>query len=97
MQASIQKEIGAGKKESAILQDFVLRYGVKVLSTPPASGFNLTVWILPALSLVAGLAILIVVTRRWRKPPAEPGTSVRIELDSKLRAAVEDELKASKL
>src|SRR5207302_5501390 len=47
MRAMAQKEIEAGKDETTILQDFVLRYGVKVLSTPPPGGFNSTVWVLP--------------------------------------------------
>lgn len=97
MQALIQKEMAAGKDETTILQDFVLRYGVKVLSTPPARGFNLAVWILPAVGLVAGLIVLIVLARRWRKPPAEPPPPVPASVDPKLLAAVEDEIRSSKV
>src|SRR5207244_3262104 len=46
MKALAEKEIAACKNETTILQDFVLRYGVKVLATPPASGFNRWVWIM---------------------------------------------------
>ena len=96
MQALIQKEMAAGKGETTILQDFVLRYGVKVLSTPPARGFNLAVWILPAVGLVSGLIVLIVIARRWRKPPAEP-PPVPASVDPKLLAAVEEEIRSSKV
>lgn len=95
MQASIQKEIDAGKEETTILQDFVLRYGVKVLATPPPKGFNSLVWILPGGCLIAGLVILIVITRRWRKPLAEPGAAAVASVDPKLLAAVEEEMKSS--
>ncbi len=95
MQAQVQKEIGAGKTETTILQDFVLRYGVKVLATPPAKGFNLTVWILPLVCLTAGLAFVIGVARRWRKPKGAAPERSRASLDPKVLAAVEEEMKAS--
>src|SRR5215472_11562721 len=72
MRALIQKEIAAGKDETAIFQDMTLRYGVKVLAAPPARGFNLTVWILPILGLMVGLAVVVLIVRQWRRPPSEP-------------------------
>jgi cytochrome c-type biogenesis protein CcmH/NrfF len=95
MQASIQKEIDAGKGETTILQDFVLRYGVKVLSTPPATGFNRLVWILPGVGLVAGLIILILMARRWRRAPPEVRTALPSSADPSLLAAVEEEMRRS--
>ena len=92
-----QKEIEAGKDEAAIFQDFVLRYGVKVLATPPASGFNLSVWILPVVGVVLGLAVAIVLARRWRRgrggPDLPPGASANS--DPALLAAIEEEMKES--
>ncbi len=97
MKAMAQKEIEAGKDEAAIFQDFVLRYGVKVLATPPASGFNLSIWILPAVGGVLGLAVVILLARRWRRgrggsdlPPSPPAKS-----DPALLAAIEEEMKES--
>ncbi len=95
MQAQIEKEIAAGKSETTILQDFVLRYGVKVLATPPATGFNLTVWILPAACLVAGLVFVVWVTRRWRKPAVRLAGRTPGPLDPKVLAAVEEEMKVT--
>jgi hypothetical protein len=94
MRAMAQKEIEAGKDETTILQDFVLRYGVKVLSTPPPGGLNSTVWVLPGLGLLVGLAAAILLVRRWRKMPA--GTSQRdsqdlSRIDPRVLAAVEEE------
>ena len=97
MKAMAQKEIEAGKDEAAIFQDFVLRYGVKVLATPPASGFNLSVWILPAVGGVLGLAVVILLARRWRRgrggPDLPPGPSAKS--DPALLAAIEEEMKES--
>ncbi len=95
MQARIQKEIAEGKDETTILQDFVLRDGVKVLSTPPARGFNLTVWILPGLGLITGFVLLIVIIKRWHKPTGGSRDAPAATIDPKLLAAVEEEMKTS--
>jgi cytochrome c-type biogenesis protein CcmH/NrfF len=94
MRAMAQKEIEAGKDETSILQDFVLRYGVKVLSTPPPGGFNSTVWILPGFAAVVGLAAAIMLVRRWRKRPTVGPPSARHDasnIDPQVLAAVEEE------
>ncbi len=93
IRALIQKEIAAGKDETAILQDMTLRYGVQVLATPPAQGFNLTVWILPILGLMVGLAAVVMIVRHWRRPPTKPPTAPRSSMDPRVMAAVEAEMK----
>ncbi|HTG62291.1 MAG TPA: cytochrome c-type biogenesis protein CcmH [Terriglobia bacterium] len=93
MRAFIQKEIAAGKDETAIFQDMTLRYGVKVLAVPPAQGFNLTVWILPILGLMVGLAAVVLFVRHWRKTPGEPPYAPPSTMDPKVMAAVEAEMK----
>jgi len=95
MKAFINKEIGEGKDETAILQDLSLRYGVQVLSTPPAHGFNLAVWILPSVGLLVGLGVVVVIVRRWkRKPPTVPAPAAAHQ-DPKVLAAVEAEMKST--
>jgi cytochrome c-type biogenesis protein CcmH len=93
MRALIQKEIAAGKDQTTIFQDMTLRYGVQVLATPPAQGFNLTVWILPILGLTVGLAAVVLIVRHWRKPPGEPPPVLPSTMDPKVMAAVEAEIK----
>jgi cytochrome c-type biogenesis protein CcmH len=97
MKAMAAKEIAAGKDETTILQDFVLRYGVKVLATPPASGFNLSVWILPGVGLIVGLVVVLMLVRRWRTPPAPPTGPPESRVDPATLAAVEEEMKTSGL
>ena len=95
MRAFINKEIAAGKDETAILQDISIRYGVQALTAPPAKGFNLAVWILPGIGLVAGLGIVVVIVRRWKRKPAidlDPGSA---SLDPKVLDALEEEMKAT--
>lgn len=45
----------------------VAQYGPQVLAQPPASGFNLTVYILPPAILLGGLALLAYTLPKWRE------------------------------
>jgi cytochrome c-type biogenesis protein CcmH/NrfF len=88
--------IAQGLTKQQIEQNLVSQYGEAVLGKPPASGLNLTVYILPPAILVAGLAILAVTLPRWRRrtraaaaqaPPAassprlDPADAARLEDD----------------
>ena len=92
MQAMAEKEVAAGKDSATILQDFVLKYGTKVLATPAPTGFNLTVWILPILLGIVGLSAVVMMVRRWRHAPVAPGTAPA-PLDPESMAEVEEEMK----
>lgn len=78
-----------------IERNMVSQYGEAVLGKPPASGVNLTIYILPPAVLIIGVAILAVTLPRWRKrtraarPPA-PATSPA--LDAAENARLEHEL-----
>ena len=95
MQAFIKKEIADGKDETAILQDLSLKYGVQVLSTPPAHGFNLAIWILPSVGLLVGLGIVVVIVRRWKRKPALVPAPTAASRDPKVLTAVEEEMKST--
>jgi len=97
MQTFIKQEIAAGRNETTILQDLSLKYGVQVLSTPPAHGFNLTVWVLPSVGLLAGLAVVVVIARRWKRKPAVAAATPAAPLDPKVLTAVEEEMKSAGL
>jgi cytochrome c-type biogenesis protein CcmH/NrfF len=45
----------------------VAQYGSQVLARPPASGFNLTIYILPPAVLLGGLALLAYTLPKWRE------------------------------
>jgi cytochrome c-type biogenesis protein CcmH/NrfF len=95
---TIQKAISAGKDERAILQLLAQQYGTKVLAAPPAQGFNLAAWILPGMGLVLGLSLVVVIVRRWRGPRLAPAVAeTSPDVDPKLLAAVEEEMKESGL
>jgi cytochrome c-type biogenesis protein CcmH len=59
--------IAKGETKQEILRDMVAQYGPEVLGRPPASGFNLSVYVLPPAILVIGIAILAITLPRWRR------------------------------
>jgi cytochrome c-type biogenesis protein CcmH/NrfF len=97
IRAFISKEISDGKEEKTILQDLSLRYGLQVLSAPPAKGFNLAVWILPGVGLLVGLSLVVVIVRKWKSKPADEPPAPPATYDSKVIAAMEEEMKSAGL
>ena len=97
VQGFIRSEIASGKDEPTILADLSAKYGQQVLSTPPAHGLNLSIWILPGLGLLVGLGVVVVIVRRWRHKPQAAPVKVAESHDPKVLAAMEEEMKTSGL
>src|SRR3989304_8732432 len=67
MRAEIKEKLAAGESKEAILAGFVDRYGLIVLSAPPATGFHLSAWIMPFVVLVVGAWIAKKVLGSWKR------------------------------
>jgi cytochrome c-type biogenesis protein CcmH len=65
--AYVRSLIAQGLTKPQIERELVAQYGPAVLGKPPASGFNLTVYVLPPALLAGGLIVLAVVLPRWRR------------------------------
>lgn len=63
----IGKELDVGKSEEAIKSAFAEEFGLKILAAPPARGFHLFVWWLPALAGVLGIALIALILRTWKE------------------------------
>lgn len=63
----IRAMIAQGYTKPEIERALVNVYGTAVLGKPPASGFNLTVYVLPPAVVLAGIAILAFTLPRWRR------------------------------
>lgn len=74
MKDLIRTQVGEGRSDEEIRGYFVSRYGQWVLLEPQPRGFNLLVYVLPALALVSGLILLLLAIRRWTVPAGEQGT-----------------------
>ena len=94
--AFIQKLVSQGYTKSQILQQLVAQYGPAVLGKPPAHGFSLTVYLLPAAILLAGLGTLAILLPRWRRrsraPAAASGTSASAPPSTADARRLEEEL-----
>jgi len=55
----IKTKLQEGHSKDEILNYFINSYGVSVLSSPPAKGFRLIIWLLPVAVLFFGLIMLI--------------------------------------
>jgi cytochrome c-type biogenesis protein CcmH len=86
----IRRKIAQGETKDQIKDDLVQEFGDAVLASPPASGFDLTAYLVPALALLLGLVGIVVGVRRWRRAdrdaghpetPIEPAESERLDAD----------------
>ncbi len=62
----LQGLVARGLNLGQVKHAMVAQYGVTVLARPPASGFDLTVYILPPAVFVGGLALLAYTLPKWR-------------------------------
>jgi cytochrome c-type biogenesis protein CcmH len=88
LKAEIARQVRAGQTDNEIRAGIVARYGDNVLLVPRAEGVDAVVWVLPVVVLVASVAALVIVFRRWRR---EGATGAPTEAD---RALVADALAA---
>ena len=75
MEAEIETLVKAGKTKAEVLDRFVNKHGERVLAIPVAAGFNLFVWLAPAL---IGL-ISIFIWFQYLKPPKEKADRLKPE------------------
>jgi cytochrome c-type biogenesis protein CcmH len=65
--ATISEKLTQGWDEAQIKSYFVDQYGDRVLASPPATGLNWLVYILPPVTIVLGSVILFRAMRTWTK------------------------------
>jgi len=81
----------AGESVESILAAFTERYGLRILAAPPASGFHLSVWILPFVALGLGGLLAVGVLRRWKQASAATGNALEPP-SPEMRARIERDL-----
>jgi cytochrome c-type biogenesis protein CcmH len=65
MKDLIRSQVSEGLSDEQVREYFVSKYGEWVLLEPKAAGFNLVVYILPGLALLAGAGVVVTAVRRW--------------------------------
>lgn len=93
MRGEIKRLIDEGRGKDEIIAIFVSRYGETVRSVPTKSGFNLTAWTLPFVSIIGGGIIILFLLRAWvKKGKKEEKISIP-EDESEYDRRIEEELK----
>jgi cytochrome c-type biogenesis protein CcmH len=87
MLKELDQRVQTANSDDLILQSFVQEFGAKVLAVPPAQGFNLLAWGIPAIAFAGGLALVGVVIRQWlRRPELAPAAGPPISSEELERA-----------
>jgi cytochrome c-type biogenesis protein CcmH len=91
LRAQIRDRLADGDSSEEIIASLVEEFGESVMAAPPNRGFARLAWIGPFAILLAGLVLVVVYLRRHTARLEK--TDGQNEIDSVLRARVEDELK----
>lgn len=89
----IRDKLAQGWSGDQIKAYFVDRYGERVLATPPATGLNWLVYIIPPLAILAGAVVLATVLRNWRTSASELEEAV-VDSNDPYVEMLEEELRA---
>jgi cytochrome c-type biogenesis protein CcmH len=85
MKAIIRERLAAGESPEQVKAYFVEKYGTWILLSPPRQGFNLLVWIVPFAGLAGGLALVLILVRRWSRRPATGTDAMPLSADMRER------------
>jgi len=67
--------IAAGLNDQQILDAMIKEYGPLAYVEPPKTGFGLIAWVMPVFYLLAGLGVVVLIMKRWRKKPVAVATA----------------------
>jgi cytochrome c-type biogenesis protein CcmH len=69
MRTVVKERLASGESEQQVKDYFISKYGEWILLEPQASGFNLVVYALPALLVLGGAGLIVLLVRRWTTAP----------------------------
>ncbi len=88
----IWERLQNGDSVASIVETFKERYGLIILSAPPASGFHLTAWIVPFVVLLIGAFATRHVLSSWTRHGEAMQPAVVTSISEAQRARIEKEL-----
>lgn len=90
----IREGLEAGRPEAEILEAIYAKYGGETRVEPRNEGFGMVGWIAPFAALLAGLAIIPWVVRRWRSGTVarSRGDAVPAAVVDQYRTRIEEDL-----
>ena len=70
MRTVVKERLATGQSEQDVKDYFISKYGEWILLEPQAHGFNLLVYALPALLVVGGAGLIVLLVKRWTAAPS---------------------------
>ena len=92
MRAIVRERLEAGEAPEQVVQYFVERYGEWILLSPRRHGFNLLVWVMPAVAVVVGFTLVGLVLVRWTRRAAAAGPVPPTPVDAAMRERIRREI-----
>ena len=72
MRALVREQLRAGKTPEEIKAYFVGRYGEWILLEPKMTGLNILLYVFPVILVLGGLALVVVLVRKWSASQPTP-------------------------
>lgn len=89
----VRARLAAGQRRDEIVAVYVAQYGKRILAEPPATGFDLTLYVLPVVLFFATLAAVAGLVRRMSRPVVVAGGDDTGSLSSDERSRLDEELR----
>lgn len=70
MRAVVRERLRSGESPEQVKAYFVGRYGEWILLEPKMTGLNIILYVLPVVLVLGGLALVVMLVRRWTKAAA---------------------------
>ena len=94
----VRRRLATGQTRQQILDAYVAQYGKHILAEPRAEGFDLMLYVMPFVMLIASIALITVIIRRVTRhalveapaPPRTPGSAMRAEHEAQLDEELRD-------
>jgi cytochrome c-type biogenesis protein CcmH len=67
----VKEKLRAGESPAQIEAYFVARYGEWILLEPTKKGLNILLYVLPFVLVFGGVALVVVLVRKWSAAPAQ--------------------------
>lgn len=72
MRAVVRDRLRAGETPEQVKDYFASKYGEWILLEPRMTGLNILLYVLPIVLVLGGVALVVILVRRWTTPEATP-------------------------
>lgn len=71
MRSVVRDRLRSGQTPDQVRAYFVSRYGEWILLEPRVAGLNVALYALPIVLIAGGLAVIVILVRKWTRSPGE--------------------------